>query len=110
MIFNFLLIVIFDFLVKMIFNFLLKFLFDFFSKKLFVSSSQPKQSDVEWLLRVVLQTLQKAARYKLLFQYVPEYYVLTAINTYNALFNFFDPTVPFESLDSKYVIMLKSML
>jgi hypothetical protein len=51
---------------------------------LFISLFQPKQSDVEWLLRVVLQTLQKAAKYKLLFQYVPEYYVLTAINTYNA--------------------------
>jgi Kip1 ubiquitination-promoting complex protein 1 len=74
---------------------------------LFISLFQPKQSDVEWLLRVVLQTLQKAAKYKLLFQYVPEYYVLTAINTYNALFNFFHPTVPFESLDSKYFIMLK---
>lgn len=62
--------------------------------------SKPKQSDIEWLLRVVLQTLQKAANFKLLFQYVPEYYVLTAINAYNALFNFFHPTVPFESLNN----------
>ena len=70
-----------------------------------VTYSKPKQSDVEWLLRVVLQTLQKAAKYKLLFQYVPEYYVLTAINTYNALFNFFHPTVPFESLDNSNEIL-----
>ncbi|CAC5401069.1 KPC1 [Mytilus coruscus] len=65
-----------------------------------VTYSKTKRSDVEWLLKVVLQTIKRAAGYKLLFQYVPEYYILTAINAFNALFNFFHPTVPFESLDN----------
>ncbi|XP_063432612.1 E3 ubiquitin-protein ligase RNF123-like isoform X2 [Mytilus trossulus] len=65
-----------------------------------VTYSKTKRSDIEWLLKVVLQTIKRAAGYKLLFQYVPEYYILTAINAFNALFNFFHPTVPFESLDN----------
>lgn len=61
--------------------------------------SKNKRADIEWLLMVVLETIEKASRYELLFQYVPEYYVMTAINGFNALFNFFHPTVPFKSLD-----------
>ncbi|VDH90317.1 Kip1 ubiquitination-promoting complex protein 1 [Mytilus galloprovincialis] len=74
-----------------------------------VTYSKTKRSDIEWLLKVVLQTIKRAAGYKLLFQYVPEYYILTAINAFNALFNFFHPTVPFESLDSKIIFTIVNL-
>lgn len=62
--------------------------------------SQTKQRDVEWLLRVVLRTLEKASGFRQLFQYVPELYVETCIFTFNALRNFFNVAQPFSSLPS----------
>ncbi|KAL8611256.1 hypothetical protein ACOMHN_013687 [Nucella lapillus] len=60
--------------------------------------SQNKQRDVEWLLRVVLRTLEKASGYRQLFQYVPEFYIETCIHAFNALRNYFNTIQPFEAL------------
>ena len=62
---------------------------------------QSKQHDVEWLLRVVLRTLEKASSYRMLFQYVPEFYIETCIHAFNALRNYFNTTQPFNTLPSK---------
>ncbi|XP_025107715.1 E3 ubiquitin-protein ligase RNF123-like isoform X1 [Pomacea canaliculata] len=60
--------------------------------------SQSKQRDVEWLLRVVLRTLERASCYRQLFQYVPEYYIESCFSAFNALRSFFHPTQPFTEL------------
>ena len=62
---------------------------------------QSKQHDVEWLLRVVLRTLEKASSYRMLFQYVPEFYIESCIHAFNALRNYFNTTQPFDTLPSK---------
>ncbi|KAK7101911.1 hypothetical protein V1264_020219 [Littorina saxatilis] len=60
--------------------------------------SPSKQHDVEWLLRGVLRTLEKASAYRQLFQYVPEFYIETCIHSFNALRNYFNTTQPFSAL------------
>ncbi|ESO88781.1 hypothetical protein LOTGIDRAFT_234381 [Lottia gigantea] len=60
---------------------------------------QSKQEDVCWILNVVLKTVEKASRYRRLLQFMPEFYIETCVNAYNALKNFIHPTTPFESLD-----------
>ncbi|KAJ8302029.1 hypothetical protein KUTeg_021016, partial [Tegillarca granosa] len=60
--------------------------------------SKPKQEDVAWVLKVTLKTIQKASHFRLLFQYTPEFYIETVINSYNALKNYFHPSVTFNSL------------
>ncbi|KAK7493950.1 hypothetical protein BaRGS_00014832, partial [Batillaria attramentaria] len=69
--------------------------------------SQSKQRDVEWLLRVVLRTLEKASAYRQLFQYVPEFYIETCIHAFNALRNYFHPTQPFSSLPNADLLLQK---
>ncbi|KAJ8302173.1 hypothetical protein KUTeg_021160 [Tegillarca granosa] len=59
---------------------------------------EPKQEDVAWVLKVTLKTIQKASHFRLLFQYTPEFYIETVINSYNALKNYFHPSVTFNSL------------
>ena len=56
---------------------------------------------MEWLLRVVLRTLEKASAYRMLFQYVPEFYIETCIHAFNALRNYFHTAQPFSSLPSE---------
>ncbi|KAL5013113.1 hypothetical protein ScPMuIL_007383 [Solemya velum] len=63
--------------------------------------AKSKQIDVGWLLRVALKSVEKASLFSQLFQYVPEFYIDTVINSYNALKNFFHPTVAFESLEGQ---------
>ncbi|BFZ10610.1 hypothetical protein BsWGS_13649 [Bradybaena similaris] len=60
--------------------------------------SPSKQRDIAWLLNVVLRTAEKASTYQKLFQYVPEFYIETAVNTFNALRNFLHPTTPFSQI------------
>lgn len=67
--------------------------------------SQAKQLDVDWLLRLVLRTLDKASTYRQLFQYVPEFYIETCIHTFNALRNYFHPTQPFSSLPNADLLL-----
>ena len=59
---------------------------------------QRKQEDVAWLLQVAMKTVAKASQFKLLFQYMPEFYLETVIHSYNALKNYFHPTMPFDTL------------
>ncbi|KAL4226862.1 hypothetical protein ACF0H5_014841 [Mactra antiquata] len=63
-----------------------------------VTYSKQKQLDVAWLLKVALKTVRKAAEYKLLFQYMPEFYLDIVVYSYNALKNFFHSSHPFQSL------------
>lgn len=60
--------------------------------------SKPKQQDVAWLMKAALKTVSKASKYKLLFQYMPEFYLDIVMNTHNALKNYFNAYVQFESL------------
>ncbi|XP_060567835.1 E3 ubiquitin-protein ligase RNF123-like [Ruditapes philippinarum] len=60
--------------------------------------SKQKQLDVAWLLKSALKTVSKASEYKLLFQYMPEFYLDIVIYSHNALKNFFHPYMLFESL------------
>ncbi|XP_050413378.2 E3 ubiquitin-protein ligase RNF123 [Patella vulgata] len=60
--------------------------------------SKPKQEDVCWILNVVLKTIEKASHFRRLLQFMPEFYIETCVNAYNALKNYIHPTTPFESL------------
>lgn len=60
--------------------------------------SKAKQIDVAWIFQVVLKTVLKASAFKQLFQFLPEFYIDTCINTYNALKNYFHPTANFSDL------------
>lgn len=74
--------------------------------------SPSKQADIAWVLRVVLKTVEKASEYHKLFQYVPEFYIQTGVNTFNALQNYLHPTTNFQaipdlqSLLSRYALFL----
>lgn len=65
---------------------------------IFLLYLQQKQLDIAWLLRTALKTVQKASEYKLLFQYMPEFYLEIVIYAHNALKNYFQPYMPFDSL------------
>ncbi|XP_035827720.1 E3 ubiquitin-protein ligase RNF123 [Aplysia californica] len=60
--------------------------------------SPNKQKDMVWLMKVVLKTVEKASKYQKLFQYVPEFYIETAVNTFNALRNYLHPTTSFHAI------------
>ncbi|KAI8771579.1 G-protein coupled receptor 126 [Biomphalaria glabrata] len=60
--------------------------------------SPSKQNDIAWLMHVVLKTVEKASEYHRLFQYVPEFYIETGVNTFNALRNYLHPTTPFQDV------------
>ncbi|XP_053378439.1 E3 ubiquitin-protein ligase RNF123-like [Mercenaria mercenaria] len=60
--------------------------------------SKQKQLDVAWLLKAALKTVSKASEYRLLFQYMPEFYLDIVIYAHNALKNYFHPYMLFESL------------
>lgn len=61
--------------------------------------SKSKQEDVAWLWKVALKTVEKASEFKLLFQYMPEFYIEIVLNAYNALKNYFHPTMPLDSIE-----------
>ncbi|XP_041349539.1 E3 ubiquitin-protein ligase RNF123-like [Gigantopelta aegis] len=69
--------------------------------------SKTKQTDIAWLLRVVLKTIQKASKYGRLFQYLPEFYIESCINCYIALRYYMHPTMRFEAIDGYDDILLK---
>lgn len=54
--------------------------------------SQEKQQDVEWLLQVLIHTLNLASQHGNLFTFVPDYYVDACINSCAALTSFFLPS------------------
>ncbi|KAK3743920.1 hypothetical protein RRG08_054806 [Elysia crispata] len=60
--------------------------------------SPSKQADLAWLLGVVLKTVEKASQYNRLFQYIPEFYIETAVNAFNALRNYMHPTTSFHEI------------
>ena len=59
-----------------------------------------------WLWKVALKTVEKASEFKLLFQYMPEFYIEIVLNAYNALKNYFHPTMSLDSIEGT-VILLK---
>lgn len=61
--------------------------------------SKEKQEDVAWLWKVALKTIEKASEFKLLFQYVPEFYIEIVLNAYNSLKNYFHPTTPLQCIE-----------
>ncbi|XP_052781635.1 E3 ubiquitin-protein ligase RNF123-like [Mya arenaria] len=67
--------------------------------------SQQKQKDLAWLLKTSMRTVKKASQYKLLFQYMPEFYLEIVIHTHMALKNYFQTYVCFETLDDYNEIM-----
>nr|KAF6311113.1 ring finger protein 123 [Myotis myotis] len=60
--------------------------------------SQEKMSDIYWLLRVCLRTIEHADRTGPLFAFTPEFYLNVAINSYSALKNYFGPVHSMEEL------------
>ncbi|GFO15439.1 E3 ubiquitin-protein ligase rnf123, partial [Plakobranchus ocellatus] len=60
--------------------------------------SPSKQRDLAWLLNVVLKTVERASQFNRLFQYVPEFYIETAVNAFNALRNYLHPTTSFHAI------------
>ncbi|XP_059139447.1 E3 ubiquitin-protein ligase RNF123-like [Physella acuta] len=69
--------------------------------------SKSKQRDLAWLLKVVLKTVEKASAYHKLFQYVPEFYIQTAVNTFNALKNFLHPTTSFHIIPDLHNLLTR---
>ena len=56
-----------------------------------------------WLWKVALKTVEKASEFKLLFQYMPEFYIEIVLNAYNALKNYFHPTMSLDSIEGEVV-------
>ncbi|PIO24617.1 hypothetical protein AB205_0142180 [Aquarana catesbeiana] len=53
--------------------------------------SKEKMEDIYWLLQVCLRSIEHADRTGSLFAFMPEYYLNVAMNSYNALKNYFSP-------------------
>ncbi|XP_046554728.1 E3 ubiquitin-protein ligase RNF123-like isoform X1 [Haliotis rubra] len=69
--------------------------------------SKSKQNDIAWMLRVILTTIEKASKYKQLFQFVPELYIESCINSYNALKNYLHPTTKFDQIEGYDNLLVK---
>uniref|UniRef100_A0A0L8FNL7 RING-type domain-containing protein n=1 Tax=Octopus bimaculoides TaxID=37653 RepID=A0A0L8FNL7_OCTBM len=72
--------------------------------------SKAKQIDVAWIFRVVLKTIEKASAHEIPFQFLPEFYVDTCINSYNALKNYFHPTANFFDIPDNFDLSHKFAL
>ncbi|CAI9715753.1 E3 ubiquitin-protein ligase RNF123-like isoform X1 [Octopus vulgaris] len=72
--------------------------------------SKTKQIDVAWIFRVVLKTIEKASAHEIPFQFLPEFYVDTCINSYNALKNYFHPTANFFDIPDNFDLSHKFAL
>lgn len=64
---------------------------------------QRKQEDLAWLLGVTLRTMEKASNYGQLFQYIPEFYVETVLQSMYALHCYFNPIINVEEIRGKLV-------
>lgn len=60
-----------------------------------------KRSNLSWLLKAALLSLEKASAKENLFGFVPEYYVDTTIDICTSLKNHFHPTIPLDDLLGK---------
>lgn len=60
--------------------------------------STRKQEDLAWLLGVTLRTMEKASKYGQLFQYIPEFYVETVLQSMYALHCYFNPIINMEEI------------
>ncbi|KAA0712436.1 E3 ubiquitin-protein ligase RNF123 [Triplophysa tibetana] len=60
--------------------------------------SKEKMSDVYWLLRVCIRTIEHADNTGSLFAFMPEFYLNVAMNSYSALKNYFSPSNCMEEL------------
>lgn len=60
--------------------------------------SKEKMEDIYWLLQVCLRSIEHADRTGSLFAFMPEYYLNVAMNSYNALKNYFSPVSSMEEL------------
>lgn len=63
---------------------------------------QEKMSDVYWLLRVCIRTIEHADNTGSLFAFMPEFYLNVAMNSYSALKNYFSPSNSMEELPGHY--------
>lgn len=61
--------------------------------------SADKQEDVHWLMLTALRSLEKASTAGQLIRFVPDFYVETCINSYNALTSYFHPIIPYTRLE-----------
>ncbi|XP_040263377.1 E3 ubiquitin-protein ligase RNF123 [Bufo bufo] len=60
--------------------------------------SKEKMQDIYWLLQVCLRTIEHADRIGALLAFMPEFYLNVAMNSYNALKNYFNPVSSMEEL------------
>ncbi|KAM9326176.1 E3 ubiquitin-protein ligase RNF123 [Gastrophryne carolinensis] len=60
--------------------------------------SKEKMQDIYWLLQVCLRSIEHADCTGSLFAFMPEYYLNVAMNSYNALKNYFSPVSNMEEL------------
>jgi hypothetical protein len=57
------------------------------------------QSQLAWLLRVILQTVKLASKEGQLFAYVPDYYLDSLVEICAALHTYIHPTAPIENIE-----------
>ncbi|KAM3915781.1 E3 ubiquitin-protein ligase RNF123 isoform 2-T2 [Leptodactylus fuscus] len=60
--------------------------------------SKEKMQDIYWILQVCLRTIEHADRTAALLAFMPEFYLNVAMNSYNALKNYFSPVSSMEEL------------
>ncbi|XP_070557692.1 E3 ubiquitin-protein ligase RNF123-like isoform X4 [Ptychodera flava] len=68
---------------------------------------KPKQDNIFWLLKSVLKSIDGAHATDKLFAYLPEYYIDTAVNAYNALKNYFSLVNPMSELQGSKDVVIK---
>lgn len=61
-----------------------------------------KRASLVWLLRVVLNTLERASQHGDLFAFVPEFYVETMVELCVAIRSYFSPTLPLQEFIGRY--------
>lgn len=67
---------------------------------------EQNRAELFWLLRVLLATVKRARRSGLLFALLPDYYIDTLINVYQAICNYFHPTLDIATLQSNLLFSL----
>lgn len=70
-----------------------------------VVCSADKQSQLAWLLRVVLQTVKQASQEGQLFAYVPNFYLDSLIEICAALRTYVHPAAPLENIEGTMLPM-----
>jgi len=65
------------------------------------------QSQLAWLLRVILQTMKLTSKDGELFAYVPDYYLDSLVEICTALRTYIHPTAPIENIEGTVFPCLK---